>query len=51
MGKITQLAFAAMSPGNTNVNLMSAAITASAASSSADLLTDLKSGYLLGANP
>jgi uncharacterized oligopeptide transporter (OPT) family protein len=34
-----------------NVNLMSAAVTAAAASSSADLLTDLKSGYLLGAHP
>ena len=34
-----------------NVNLMSANITAGAATSAADLLTDLKSGYLLGANP
>jgi uncharacterized oligopeptide transporter (OPT) family protein len=51
MGKITQLTFGAMSPGHPNVNLMSAAVTASAAGSSADLLTDLKSGYLLGANP
>jgi uncharacterized oligopeptide transporter (OPT) family protein len=51
MGKITQLAFGVLSPGNTTVNLMSANVTASAASSSADLLTDLKSGYLLGANP
>jgi uncharacterized oligopeptide transporter (OPT) family protein len=34
-----------------NINLMSANITSSAAISSADLLTDLKSGYLLGANP
>jgi putative OPT family oligopeptide transporter len=51
MGKITQLAFGALSPGNVNVNLMSANITAGAATSSADLLTDLKSGYLLGANP
>ena len=34
-----------------NINLMSANITAGAAGSSADLLTDLKSGYLLGANP
>jgi uncharacterized oligopeptide transporter (OPT) family protein len=31
--------------------LLSANITAGAATSSADLLTDLKSGYLLGANP
>jgi OPT family oligopeptide transporter len=51
MGKITQLIFGALSPGNVNVNLMSANITAAAAGSSADLLTDLKSGYLLGAHP
>ena len=51
MGKVTQLAFGAINPGNMNVNLMSANITAQAAASSADLLTDLKSGYLLGANP
>ncbi len=51
MGKITQLTFGALSPGNMNVNLMSANVTAAAAASSADLLTDLKSGYLLGANP
>jgi OPT family oligopeptide transporter len=51
MGKVTQLIFGALSPGNINVNLMSANITAGAATSAADLLTDLKSGYLLGANP
>jgi putative OPT family oligopeptide transporter len=51
MGKITQLTFGVLRPGNTSVNLMSANVTAAAASSSADLLTDLKSGYLLGAHP
>jgi len=51
MGKIMQLTFGVLSPGNMNVNLMSANIAAGAATSSADLLTDLKSGYLLGANP
>ena len=51
MGKITQLTFGAISPGNMNVNLMSANVTASCAGASADLLTDLKSGYLLGAHP
>ena len=51
MGKVTQLTFGAINPGNVNVNLMAANITAGAATSSADLLTDLKSGYLLGANP
>ena len=51
MGKVMQLTFGALSPGNMNINLMSANITSSAAGSAADLLTDLKSGYLLGANP
>ena len=51
MGKVTQLTFGALNPGNVDVNLMSANITAGSAGSAADLLTDLKSGYLLGANP
>jgi putative OPT family oligopeptide transporter len=51
MGKVTQLTFGVLDPGNMNVNLMSANITAGSAGSSADLLTDLKSGYLLGAHP
>lgn len=51
MGKITQLTYGVLARGNIVTNLMAASITAGAASSSADLLTDLKSGYLLGANP
>ncbi len=51
MGKITQLTYGLLAPGNTIINLMTASVTAGAAASSADLLTDLKSGYLLGANP
>ena len=51
MGKVTQLTFGAIYPGSMNVNLMSACVTAGAADSSSDLLTDLKSGYLLGAHP
>ena len=51
MGKVTQLSFGALAPANVSANLMTAAVTAGAAGSSADLLTDLKSGYLLGANP
>src|SRR5262249_38213309 len=51
MGKVTQLIFGGLSPGNVNVNLMSHNIAAGAAPSAADLLTALKSGYLLGANP
>ncbi|MBN1421407.1 MAG: OPT/YSL family transporter [Planctomycetes bacterium] len=51
MGKITQLMYGVIAPSNITTNLMTASVTAAAASSSADLLTDLKSGYLLGANP
>jgi uncharacterized oligopeptide transporter (OPT) family protein len=51
MGKITQLTYGFLAPANTIANLMTACITAGAAGSAADLLTDLKSGYLLGANP
>lgn len=51
MGKITQLTYGVLVPGNVTANLMTASITAGAAGSAADLLTDLKSGYLLGANP
>ncbi|MEW6011768.1 MAG: OPT family oligopeptide transporter [Elusimicrobiota bacterium] len=51
MGKITQLVFGVIAPSNMVTNLMTASVTAGAAGSTADLLTDLKSGYLLGANP
>jgi uncharacterized oligopeptide transporter (OPT) family protein len=51
MGKVMQLLFAAIKPGQVGPNLASAGIAANSASSCADLLTDLKIGYLLGANP
>ncbi len=51
MGKVMQLTFAFLMPKQIIPNLVSAGIAANSASSSADLLTDLKSGYLLGANP
>jgi len=51
MGKVMQLIFALLKPGQMVPNLASAGIAANSASSSADLLTDLKVGYLLGANP
>jgi uncharacterized oligopeptide transporter (OPT) family protein len=51
MGKIMQLTYGVLIPQNATANLMTAGITAGTASASADLLTDLKSGYLLGANP
>jgi OPT family oligopeptide transporter len=51
LSKITQLTFGAIKPGDVTVNLMTANISAGATSHAGDLLTDLKSGYLLGANP
>lgn len=51
MGKVMQLLFAVLHPGEQVPNLASAGVAANSASSSSDLLTDLKSGYLLGANP
>jgi OPT family oligopeptide transporter len=51
MGKITQLTYGVLAPSNITTNLMTASVTASTAGASADLLNDLKSGYLLGANP
>ena len=51
ISKITQLTFGLIAPGNVGVNLMTADITGGASSHAADLLQDLKSGYLLGANP
>jgi uncharacterized oligopeptide transporter (OPT) family protein len=53
MGKVTQLLYAALpgAQGLETVNLMAAGATSSAGGAAADLLTDLKSGYILGANP
>lgn len=51
MGQLTQMIIGGIHPGSATTTLMSANVVSSAAISSADLLTDLKSGYLLGANP
>jgi len=51
MGKVTQLVFAVLSPGQPAANLMSANVTGGAASQCADLMHDLKTGHMIGANP
>jgi uncharacterized oligopeptide transporter (OPT) family protein len=51
MGKLMQLTYGILIPQSVSANLMTAGITSSAAGSAADLLNDLKSGYLLGADP
>lgn len=51
LGKIVQLTYGVLMPQSTTANLMTASITSGSSLASADLLNDLKSGYLLGANP
>jgi uncharacterized oligopeptide transporter (OPT) family protein len=53
MGKLTQLFCAALpaAKGITSINLMAAGVTESAGGAAADLLTDLKRGYIPGATP
>ena len=51
LGPVTQLVYGVVNPGNLAGNLMSANVTGGIGLHAADLLTDLKSGYLLGANP
>ena len=51
MGKLVQLIFGGIHPGNMTTNLMTAQACGGVAIHSSDLLTDLKSGYLLGAKP
>ncbi|MDY7225608.1 OPT family oligopeptide transporter [Hyalangium rubrum] len=51
LGPVTQFIYGGMVPGNITANLMAANATGGVGLHSADLLTDLKSGWLLGANP
>jgi uncharacterized oligopeptide transporter (OPT) family protein len=51
MGKLTQLSYGVMDPGNIKTNLMTAGITAEVASNASNLLMDIKPGYMLGAKP
>jgi putative OPT family oligopeptide transporter len=51
MGQMAQMIVGGLHPGSATTTIMSANVVSGAAFSSADLLTDLKSGYLLGANP
>ncbi|AKT36922.1 OPT family oligopeptide transporter [Chondromyces crocatus] len=51
LGPVTQLVYGGLVPGNVPANIMGANVTGGVGLHAADLLTDLKSGYLLGANP
>ncbi|MGA7971328.1 MAG: OPT/YSL family transporter, partial [Pseudolabrys sp.] len=51
LGKVTQLTFGFMVPGQMAANLMTANVTGGAAGQSADLMTDLRTGLEVGATP
>lgn len=51
LGKLTQLTYGAISPGNIKTNLATAGITAEVAGNAANLLMDIKPGYMLGGKP
>lgn len=51
MGPLTQLAFGVALPADLTANVMGANVTTGVGLHAADLLGDLKTGYLLGANP
>jgi len=51
MGKVTQLTFAILAPAKPASNLMAANVTGGAAALCADMMHDLKTGKMLGADP
>ncbi len=51
LGPVTQLIYGVITPGNLSGNIMSANVTGGVGLHSADLLTTLKTGWLLGAKP
>lgn len=51
LGKLTQLTFGAIAPGNITTNIMTASITGEVAGNASNLLMDIKPGYMLGGKP
>ncbi|MBI3884133.1 MAG: OPT/YSL family transporter [Opitutae bacterium] len=51
LGPVTQMIFGVITPGNLSGNIMSANVTGGIGLHAADLLTTLKTGWLLGAKP
>jgi uncharacterized oligopeptide transporter (OPT) family protein len=51
LGKLTQLTFGVVAPGNITTNLMTAGITGEVAGNASNLLMDIKPGYMLGGKP
>lgn len=51
VGKLSQLFFAAVAPGNVTSNIVAGAVSEAGAQQAGDLLQDLKTGHMLGASP
>ena len=51
LGKVTQLSFGALAPGDVAANLMTAGVTAGASGACSDTVGNLKVGHMVGANP
>jgi uncharacterized oligopeptide transporter (OPT) family protein len=51
LGKLTQLTYSVLAPGNITTNIMTAGITGEVASNASNLLMDIKPGYMLGGKP
>lgn len=51
LGKLTQLTYAVLAPGNIQTNIMTAGITGEVAGNASNLLMDIKPGYMLGGKP
>ncbi|KAG8978051.1 hypothetical protein FRC05_011166 [Tulasnella sp. 425] len=51
LGKLAQLAFAFLQPGNVIANIVAGGVAEAGAQQAGDLMQDLKTGHLLGASP
>jgi len=51
LGKITQLAYAGLAPGNITTNIATAGISAEVAGGASNLIQNIKPGYMLGGKP
>ncbi len=51
LGKLTQLTYGVLAPGNITTNIATAGITAEVSGSASNLIQNIKPGYMLGAKP
>jgi uncharacterized oligopeptide transporter (OPT) family protein len=51
LGKLTQISYGVLAPGNVTTNLMTAGITSEVSLNASNLLMDIKPAYMLGGKP